>query len=77
MDSSVIKIVQIVQTTVTGINIETILVMILITTIDNTTIIVFLTLILISKTVRDITPAETKTIRDSTRTPHTKTMTGI
>ena len=77
MDSSVIKIVQIIQTTVTGINIETILVMILITTIDNTTKIVFLTLILISKTVRDITPAETKTIRDSIRTPHTKTMTGI
>ena len=44
MDSSVIalliKIVQIIQTTVTRINIETILVIILITTIDNTTKIV-------------------------------------
>ena len=47
MDSSVIalliKIVQIIRTTVTRINIETSLVIILITTIDNTTIIVCLT----------------------------------
>ena len=64
MDSSVIalliKIVQIIQTTVTRINIETSLVIILITTVDNRIIIVCLTLTLISKTVRDITPAETK-----------------
>ena len=46
------------------INIETSLVIILITTVDNTTIIVCLILTLISKTVRDITPAETKTIRN-------------
>ena len=83
MDSSVIalpiKIVQIIQTTGIRIKIETSLVIILITTIDNTTIIVCLTRILIFKTVRDITPAETKTMRDSTRIPHTvsKTMTGI
>ena len=64
MDSSVIalliKIVQIIQTTVTRINIGTSLVIILITTVDNRIIIVGLTLTLISKTVRDITPAETK-----------------
>ena len=83
MDSSVIalpiKIVQIIQTTGIRIKIETSLVIILITTIDNTIIIVCLTLTLISKTVRDITPAETKIMRDSTRIPHTvsKTMTGI
>ena len=65
IDSSVIalpiKIVQIIQTTATRINIETSLVISLITTIDNTTIRVCLTRILISKTVRDITPPETKT----------------
>ena len=83
MNSSVtallINIVQIIQTTVTRINIETSLVIILMTTIDNTTVIVCLTLTLIFKTVRDITPAETKTKRDSTRISHTvsKTMTGI
>ena len=83
MDSSVIalliKIVQIIQTTVTLINIETSFEIILITTIDSTTIIVCLTRTLISKTVRDITPAETKTMRDSTRIPHIvpKIMTGI
>ena len=51
---------------------------ILTTTIDNTTATVCLTRILISKTDKDITPAETKTMRDSTRIPHTgsKTMTG-
>ena len=80
MDSSVIarliKIVKIIQKTVTRINIETSLVIILITTIDNTTTIVCL---LISKTVRDITPEETKTMRDSPSIPHTvsKTMAGI
>ena len=62
MDSSVIalpiKIVQIIQITVTRINIETSLAIILITTIDNTTIKVCLTLTLISKTGRDITSAE-------------------
>ena len=56
MDSSVIalpiKIVQIIKTTVTQIKIETSLVIILITTIDNTIIIVCLTLTLTSKTVR-------------------------
>ena len=83
MDSSVIalpiKIVQIIQTMVTRIKIETSLVVILITKIDNTIIIVCLTQILISKTIRDITPAETKIMRDSTRIPHmvSKTMTGI
>ena len=83
MDSSVIalpiKIVPISQTTVTRIKIETSLVIILITTIDNTTIIVCLILTLISITVRDITPAEIKIMRDSTRIPHivSKTMTGI
>ena len=65
IDSSVIalpiKIVQIIQTTATRINIETSLVISLITTIDHTTIRVCLTRILISKTVRDITPPETKT----------------
>ena len=82
MDSSVIarllKIVKTIRTTVTRINIETSLVIILITTIDNTTTIVCLTRILISKTVRDITPAETKIMRNSTRIPHTvsKTVTG-
>ena len=81
MDSIIIalpiKIVQIVQTSVTRINIETSLVIILITTIDNT--IVCLTLTFTSKTVRDITPAETKIMRDPTRIPHavSKTMTGI
>ena len=81
MDNSVIalliKIFQIIHTTVTRINIETSLVITLITTIDNTTIIVCLTLTPISKTVKDITPAETKTMRDSTRIPYTvsKTMT--
>ena len=56
MDSSVIalpiKIVQIIQTMVTRIKIETCLVIILITTMDNTTIIVCVTLILISKTIK-------------------------
>ena len=70
---------QIIQTTVTRIKIETSLVIILITTVDNTIIIVCLTLTLISKTARDITPAETKIMRDSTLIPHTvsKKMTGI
>ena len=45
--------VQIIQTTVTRINVETSLVIILITTVDNTIIIVCLTLSLTSKTVRD------------------------
>ena len=83
MDSSVIalsvKIVQIIQTTVTRIKIKTSLVIILITTIDKTTIIVCLTLTLISKTVRDITPVGIKIMRDSTRIPHIlpKIMTGM
>ena len=83
MDSSVIalptKIVQIIQRTVTRIKIETILVIILITKIDNTIIVVCPTLTLTSKTVRDITPAEIKIMRDSTRIPHivSKTMIGI
>ena len=83
MDSSVIalpiKIVQIIQTTVTRIKIETSLVIILITKIDNTIIIVCLTLTLTSKTVRDTIPAEIKNMKDLTRIPHTvsKTMTGI
>ena len=83
MDSSVIalpiNIVQIILTMVTRINIETSLVTILITKIDNTIIIVCITLTSTSKTVRDIIPAETKIMRDSTRIPHTvsKTMTGI
>ena len=55
MDSSVIalpiKIVQIIQRTVTRIKIETSLVIILITKIDNTIIIVCLTLALTSKTI--------------------------
>ena len=75
MDSSVItlsiKIVQIIQTTVTRINIETSLVIILITKIDNTITIVSLIQIFTFETVRDITPAEIKTMRDSTRIPHT------
>ena len=83
MDSSVIalliKIVQIIQTTLTRIKIETSLIIILITKIDNTIIIVCLTLTLTSKMVRDITFVEIKIMRDSTRIPHTvsKTMTGI
>ena len=80
MDSTLpIKIVQIIQTTLTRIKIEISFVIILITTIDNTTIIVCLTLTLTSKTIRDIAPAETETMRDSTRIPHTvsKTITGI
>ena len=83
MDSSIIalpiKIVQIIQTAVSQINIETSLVIILITTIGNTTIIVYLPPTLISKTVRDITPVETKIMRNSTQLSHTvsKTMTGI
>ena len=58
MDSSVIalpiNIVQIILTMVTRINIETSLDTILITKIDNTIIIVCITLTLTSKTVRDI-----------------------
>ena len=83
MESSVIalpiKIVQIIQTTITRIKIETSLVIIVITKIDNTIIIVCLTLTLTYKTIRDITPAETKIMRDSIRIPHTvsNTMTGI
>ena len=83
MDSSIIalpiKIVQIIQTAVSQINIETSLVIILITTIGNTTIIVYLPPTLISKTFRDITPVETKIMRNSTQLSHTvsKTMTGI
>ena len=83
MDSSVIalpiRIFQIIQRTGIRIKIETSLVIILITKIDNTIIIVCLTLTLTSKTVRDITPAEIKIKRDSTRIPHIvfKTMIGI
>ena len=66
MDSSVIalpiKIVPISQTTVTRIKIETSLVIILITTIDNAITIVCL--------IRDITPVEIKIMKDSTRIPH-------
>ena len=83
MDSSVIalpiKIVQIIQTTCIRIKIETSLVIILVTKIDNTITIVYLTQILTSKTIRDITPDEIKIMRDSTRIPHivSKTMIGI
>ena len=83
MDSSVIalpiKIVQIIQTTITRIKIKTSLVIIVITKIDSTIIIVCRTLSLISRTIRDITPVETKIMRDSIRIPHTvsNTMTGI
>ena len=83
MKSSVIalliKIVKIIHTTVTRIKIETSLVIILITIIDNTTVMVCLTPTLILNTVRDITPAEIKTMRDSILTPHTvsETMTGM
>ena len=83
MDSSVIalpiKIVQIIQTTITRIKIKTSLVIIVITKIDNTIIIVCLTLTLTYKTIRDITPAETKIMRDSIRIPHivSKTMAWI
>ena len=69
MDRSVIalpiKIVQIIQTTFTRINIETSLLIILITKINNTIIIVCLTPTLSSKTIRDITLAEIKIMRDS------------
>ena len=83
MDSSVIalpiKIVQIIQTTGIRLKIETSFVIILIMKIDNTITIVCLIQILTSKTIRDITPAETKIMRDSTRIPHivSKTMIGI
>ena len=74
MDSSVIarpiKIVQIIQTTGIRIKIETSLVIILTTTIDNTITIVCLIQILTSKTIRDITPVEIKIMRDSTRIHH-------
>ena len=74
MDSSVIarpfKIVQIIQTTGIRIKIETSFEIILITTIDNTITIVCLIQILTSKTIRDITPGEIRTMRDSTRIPH-------
>ena len=74
MDSSIIarpiKIVQIIQTTGIRIKIETSFEIILITTIDNTIIIVGLILTLTSKTIRDITPVEIKIMRDSTRIPH-------
>ena len=66
MDSSVIalpiKIVQIIQITGIRIKIETSLVIILITRIDNTITIVCLTQILTSKTIRDITPMGIKKI---------------
>ena len=84
MGSSVIalpiKIAQIFHTTVTRIKIKTSLVIILITKIDNTIIItVCLTPTLTSKTIRDITPAGIKFMRDSTRIPHivSKRMIGI
>ena len=83
MDSSVIalpiKIVQIIQTTGIRLKIETSFVIILIMKIDNTITIVCLIQILTSKTIRNITPAETKIMRDSTRIPHivSKTMIGI
>ena len=61
-----IKIVQIIQPTVTRIKIGSNFVIILITTIDNTTItIVCLTPTLTLNRVRDITLAETKTMRES------------
>ena len=83
MDSSVIappiKIVQIIQTTGIRIKIETSLVIILITKIDNAITIVCLTQILTSKTVRDITPVGINIMRNSTRIPHIvpKTMIGM
>ena len=75
MDSSVIalpiKIVQISdQTTGIRIKFETSLVIILITTIDNTITIVCLIQILTSITIRDITLVEIKIMRDPTRIPH-------
>ena len=74
MDSSVIarpiKIVEIIQTTGIRIKIETSLVIILITTVDNTITIVCLIQIFTSKTIRDITPGKIKIMRDSTRIPH-------
>ena len=74
MDSSVIalpiKIVQIIQTTGIRIKFETSLVIILITTIDNTITIVCLIQILTSITIRDITLVEIKIMRDPTRIPH-------
>ena len=78
MDSSVIAL-PIIQTTGIRIKIETCLVVVLITKINNTITIVCLTQILTSKTIRDITPVEMKIMRDSTRTPHTvsRTMIGI
>ena len=83
MDSSVIatpiKIVQIIQTPGIRIKIETNLVIILITKIDNTITTVCLIQILTSKTIRDITPMGIKIMRDSTRIPHIvpKTMIGM
>ena len=74
LDSSVIarpiKIVQIIQTTGIRIKIETSLEIILITTIDHTITTVYLTQILTSKMIRDITPGEIRIMRDSTRIPH-------
>ena len=76
MESSVtarlIKIDKIIRIIVTRIKIETSFVITLITTIDNTTIMVFLTPTLIFNSVRDITPAEIKTMRDSILIPHTE-----
>ena len=75
IDSSVttrlIKIVNIIRTMVTRIKIETRFVITLITIIDNKTIMVYLTPTLSLNTVRDITPAEIKTMRESILNPHT------
>ena len=76
MDSSVIalliKIVKIIRTIVTRIKIGASFVMTLITIIDKTTIMVCLTPTLMElELVRDITPAEIKTMRDSILIPHT------
>ena len=72
MDSSVIalpiKIVLIIQITGIRIKIETSFGIILITTIDNT--IVCLVPTSTSKTIRDIIPGGSRTMRDSARIPH-------
>ena len=74
MNSSVIarpiKIVQITQTTGIRIKIETSFGIILITTIDNIVTTICLVPTSASKMIRDITPGEIRTMRDSTRIPH-------
>ena len=75
MDSSVIarpiKIVQLIQIIEIRIKIETSFKIILITTIDHTITTVCLSPTSTSKMIRDIIPGEIRTMRDSTRIPHT------